>query len=363
MTAQPRPWAARRLRFALIMLIAGAIIGLIVSVRVTIGATDTPLLGGQYNMATAFLYVLPIVSGITAAIGYRRLLADDPALSPNEQLVAERRGRQLGGRVVAALAVAGLVFAGTAFVFYLLTEFFTGMVVPRGVTVALASFGGGIAGFVVAWWIQVVRPGQLMITGFAFMVIGLMLGILNVYNQQWWQHAISHMSHDSGSAMFFRWALIIGGLVVVAVCEDVAGMYRIAADNGQISRRTYHLLHIGLLAASLGIVGVGLFPTVVSDLSDFLHNVFASLMIGAVMAGMFAIPFFVPALPQSFRIISIGCGVAAVSLFALWAVFGVLIFVIFQILILSLSGAWAIIFLRTTLAFVRETPEGAKQAA
>jgi hypothetical protein len=358
MTAMPSTWNARRTRFALIMLVMGAIVGLVVSLRVTIGALETPMIGGQYNMATAFLYVLPIVSGLSAAIGYRRLLSEDLALSAGERLAAERRGRQLAGRVIAALAVAGLVFVATALVFYLLTDFFTGIVVPRWVTVALAALGGALAGFVTGYFIQVVRTGQLLIIGFAFMVVGLMLGMANVYNPLWWQNAISHMSHDSGASMFFRLALIVGGLVVVAVAEDVAGLYRIAAENGQISWRNQRLLHLGLLAASFGIVGVGLFPTVVSDLSDFLHNVFASLMIGAVVLGMFMIPVMVPVLPSSFRVISLVCGVLALSLFALWAVLGVLIFVLFQILILSLSGAWAIIFLRYTLAFVRETPPG-----
>jgi hypothetical protein len=50
------------------------------------------------------------------------------------------------------------------------------------------------------------------------------------------------------------------------------------------------------------------------------------------------------------------CGVLAVALFVAWAVLGLLIFVVFQVLILSLSGLWALIFLRYTLAFVRETP-------
>ena len=352
MTSQSPSWSSRRLRFALIMLVVGAIVGLVIALRVTIGAVDTPMIGGQYNAATAFLYALPIVSGLTAAIGYRWLLSEDARLSPKERLAAERRGKQLGGRVFAALAVAGLVFVATALVFYLLTGFFTGMVVPRAVTVIAASLGGAIAGFAVAWWIVAVRTGQLFIVGIAFMVGGLLLGMANVYNPLWWQNALSHMSHDSGASMFFRLGLIIGGLVVAAVAEDVAALYRIAAEDGQISRRNYRFLRAGLLAAAFGIVGVGLFPTVVSDLSDMLHNIFASVMIGAVVLGMFMIPIMVPVLPRTFRIISLVCGAGAIGLFVLWLGAG-LLFVIFQIAILSLSGVWALIFLRYTLGFVR----------
>ena len=356
MAASTTAWQVRRMRFALTMLAVGAILGLVIAGYVTRGVVDTPLLGGQSNLATAFLYVLPIVAGLTTAIGYRRQFSDNAALSPDERLAIERRGRQLGGRILAALVVAGLVFIGTALVFYLLTGAFTGVVVSRLVTVLLAAVGGALAGFLVGLWIVSITTRQLLVGAFLFMVGGLLLGVINVYDPTWWQNAISFMSHDSGSAMFFRWALIIGGLAVAAAVEDVAGLFRIAAENGQISHRSYVLLRAGLLAAAFGIVGVGLFPTVVSPVSDFLHNVFASLMIGAVMLGMFAIPFTIPVLPRNFRIISIVCGVLAVSLFVAWAVLGLLIFVLFQILILSLSGIWALIFLAYTLRFVRETP-------
>ena len=111
---------------------------------------------------------------------------------------------------------------------------------------------------------------------------------------------------------------------MAAVAEDVAALYRIAAEDGQISRRNYWFLRAGLLAAAFGIVGVGLFPTVVSDLSDFLHNVFASVMIGAVVLGMFMIPIMVPVLPRTFRIISLVCGAGTIGLFALWLGAGLL---------------------------------------
>jgi hypothetical protein len=356
MTSSSSVWQARRLRFALVMLAAGALIGLVVAFFTTRGVTETPLLGGQVNLATAFLYVLPIVSGLTTALGYRRQFTDNPALSPRERLAMEQRGSFLQGRIVTTLVVAGLVFVATALVFYVLTDAFADAVVPRLVTVALSALGGALAGFAVGLWIVSITTRQLLVAALLFMVAGLLLSVIHVYDPLWWQNAISFMSHDSGSAMFFRLTLIIGGLAVAAVAEDVAGLFRIAAENGQISQRSYRLLRVGLLAAAFGIVGVGLFPTVVSDVSDFLHNVFASTMIGAVMLGMFTVPLLAPVLPPSFRVISLVCGVLAVALFVAWAVLGLLIFVVFQVLILSLSGLWALIFLRYTLAFVRETP-------
>jgi hypothetical protein len=316
-------------------------------------------MGGEFNAVTVFLYVLPIVSGIVVSLGYRLQFSDNPAISPDERLAIERQGKQLGGRIVAALVVAGLVFCVTALAYYLLTGVFSGVIVSRLFTVFMVTWIAALVSFVIGYWVVTITTRQLLVITLLFIVAGLLLAVVNVYDPLWWQNAISFMSHDSGSAMLFRLTLIVGGLAVVAVSQDVAGLFRIAAENGQITRQSYRLLHTGLLAVAFGIIGVGLFPTVVSGVSDFLHNVFASVMIGALMLGMFAAPLMVPVLPRSFRVISFSCGLIAVALFVAWAVLNVLIFVAFQILILSLSGAWALIFLRYTLDFVRETSTAA----
>jgi hypothetical protein len=343
----------RRLRFALLMGGVGALIALVVAGRVTIGSTDLPVIGQGNNLATVLLYALPIVSGLIMALSFRRLLETDESLSPAERMVAAKRGRQWATRIVASLVVAGLVFGGTALIFFLLTNLFTGLVVSRAAAILLTVGLGALAGFLTAYWAVAVTSTQLLVVGLLFTFVMLGLAMANATNPQWWENSISYLSHDSGGDIFFRLGLILGGLIVMSVAVDIIGLFRLAMEAGQISKRNFRIVQFGLLAASFGIVGVGLFPTVVSDLSDFLHNLFANGMIGLVMIGMFAIPILVPVLPPSFRIFSFTCGVIAVGLFLSWAVMGWIIFSIFEVLILSLAAVWVIGFMRFTLIFVR----------
>ena len=348
-----RSWQSQRWHFALVMAGVGALVALVIAARLTIGETELPVLGEGNNLATVLLYVLPIVCGITMAIGFRRLLKTDEHLSVPERLVAAKRGRQWIGRIVASLAVAGLAFAATALVIFLFTNLFTGLTVPRLWSLILAAGLGALAGLVTAYWAAAVTSTQLLILGLAFTFVMLGLAMANASNPTWWENSISYLSHDSGGDMFFRIGLVLGGLIIMAVAMDIIGLFRLAMEAGQISRRNFRIVEFGLLAASFGIVGVGLFPTVVSDLSDLLHNIFANGMIGLVMIGMFAIPVLVPVLPPAFRAFSFTCGVIAVGLFLGWAVFGWLIFAVFEVLILSLAAVWVVGFMRFTLSFVR----------
>ena len=346
-------WMARRLRFALVMALLGAVVALVIAIRVTIGSTDLPVLGEGNNLATVLLYALPIVSGLTMALSFRRFLETDEHISPAERLVAAKRGRQWVTRIVASLVVAGLVFAATALVFFLLTNLFAGMVVPRAAAILLTVGLGALAGFAVAYVAVALTSTQLLIVGLVFTFLMLGLAMANATNPQWWENSISYLSHDSGGDMFFRIGLILGGLIVMSVAVDIIGLFRLSMEAGQISKRNFRILEFGLLAASFGIVGVGLFPTVVNDLSNLLHNIFANGMIGLVMIGMFAIPILVLILPPAFRIFSFTCGVIALGLFASWAVLGWIIFSVFEVLILSLAAVWVIGFMRFTLSFVR----------
>lgn len=353
MSAQlERNWQTSRTRFAVIMLAAGALIGLFIASRVTTGDLQTPLIGSEGNLALALVYSLPIVAAVTTALGYRRLLTADERLGFNERRIAALRGRQLIGRIVAALAAGGLIMTLLVLVFYLLTSVFTGVSVPRWLALIIALVASAATGFGVALWSVTLKTPQLLRLGLAFIVIFMLLAVINVNDPNWWQNAISFMSHDQGSSTFFRISLIVGGLVVMSAAGDIAAMFRLAAEAGQISQRSYRLLEIGLMGACIGLIGVGLFPTVVSAVSDLLHNIFISLMLVLLMAGMFFIPLVVP-LPRDFRIVSIAAGIGSLVLFYLWAGAGLLIFVVFQVLILSLMGVWAVLLLRSTLAYVR----------
>ena len=59
MASKDPSWTSRRLRFALIMLVVGAVMGVVIALRVTIGALDTPMIGGQYNPRPPFSTYCP----------------------------------------------------------------------------------------------------------------------------------------------------------------------------------------------------------------------------------------------------------------------------------------------------------------
>ncbi len=355
-------WAQRRLKLALRCAIAAALGSFgfsllntnhldLVPIADTLGLPFTSLTLTSQSISSTFIYLTLSISLVVVAISFRRLARYDPTVSALERQAAAF-GSEWIGRLAVSLIVGVLLFGISLGVMLLVVRLFEGATLTRlGVVILATGYGGGLA-FGLAFWAVTLKTRQILTLVGVFLIGAFIFAMWVSSDRLWWQRSLSALGHDSIAGLVFNLSLIFAGLAALAVALEEIDMLRLLRDSGTLTWQGYRVLQVSLVGICVLMIGIGLFPTTISPLSDFLHNVAANGMIGLIVLLMFTVTIFAPIFPQHFKAISTGFGVLC-SLLLLLYVLRVLSFVAMELLLISICGVWMFYFKTQTEAYAR----------
>jgi hypothetical protein len=235
----------------------------------------------------------------------------------------------------------------------LLENAFRGAAFTRFSVLLFAAGYGALVGFLLGWLSVRFTAGAALILGVFVLVLGVLAAILLASNPQWWQRSISYLGHDQTAETVFAIFLTLGGLILLTVILDMTRTLKVLVDAGEFRQKDYRLLHFTLPILAIAITMVGLFPTTVNPLSDFLHNAAANGMAVLFVILMLYIPIQIKIYNVTFRYVSWAFAVFCIALFVLHFGFRAINFVTLELLLLPACGAWLIYLRYHTLAYAR----------
>ncbi len=348
----------KRLRFATISAEITALVGVVLgwvnfneqdAVRWFYFASGDEVAVAAVATLTAFVVTLGV-----SMIGYRLYSHERDDLSELERVI-ERGRRYLIGRVTVSLVLS--VAAGMAVMmgFWLVEQMFHESRITVLAAVAIMGVFAAVLGFAVGYTVSGIGESQLFLMIALTLGVGLMISFLIAQEPLWWENSISFLGHDPGSGIFFNLTVISVGLITLALARDLLDdLYLMTAANA-FPRRGFQVLRLGLILVGLGIVGVGLFPTTITRLSNDLHNLSAHGMALTVVAGMFLIGRIAPDVyPRSFITLSLGLGLACVMSILLHFAFNAINFVVLELILFALFGVWIFLFQRYTKDYMHQ---------
>ncbi|MEJ3405572.1 hypothetical protein WDJ51_12590 [Rathayibacter sp. YIM 133350] len=343
-TLRKRTAAATTETRALLFAVAGFAMGLLVGF-IGFGGSDLPIGGrgslGEVAAITAAIVALPVFVG-----GYV-LSYDEP---DRAWLRRVRLGRQILDIGALALVHASICLLLWTVTFALLQQSFVDAVVFPFAAAAILGAVVALSAYFVFLSASGMTTSRLASTMAVFLVLGVVVSMLTVSNDHWWQMNLSALGqYDDFSAGTFNLTLIIGGIVITTLANymttelESGPLTRTDAatsDATALSRARYvkwSLVLIGVFLACVGIFHV--------DEHFWVHNTVASGM--AVVYGVLVIRlrWIVPGLPESFFIVGyafLGLVVVAGVFFATgyWNLTAV------EILAFALIFTWLLVLIR-----------------
>ncbi len=289
-----------------------------------------------------------VVTLITAAFSYRRFTA---LRYVDMRDTIGRRVRRLIFRIIVSLVLTLLAFFLSMLIVYILNNLFIGASATRFVVLS-GIFGIGLGlGLLVTYIVSQIREFEIWVLMGATASVGLLWAMTHAADPDWWQYSVSFLSHDEGGDTAFRISVMLVGLLMIAAIEDLRFYFGLSVLEGELSRGRYRILVATLYAIAVLIFMVGLFPTVVSPISDLLHNIGATGFSLTFVALCFVIRWLLPFYPAWFKNSSMIVGLLAIADMMALYVFNLINFVTVEIILFALIGVWIVLFERATQAY------------
>lgn len=296
------------------------------------------------------LLITPVVS----LAGYRLFSHESDLLTDVEKIV--ERGRQYWVlRLGMAFVMTFTLSLGTMLLFYFIEQLFLGaeMTVIAGIIIAVLY--GGLLGYGVSFYICGIGEQNLMRLAGAIFIAGLVASFLIVQVPDWWRNSLSFLGHAPGSNVVFNLTLVSVGFVALTFVRDLLDDLSVLVYAEKFPRHGYNIIRYGLVSTAVLIMGIGLYPSAINPLSDFVHNAIANILSVIVVLGMFLLGWIAPNVyPKRFVQLSLGFGGLCVVVFVLHYVLGVINFVAFEIILFLLFGAWLYLFMQESKTYIRQ---------
>lgn len=295
------------------------------------------------------LLIVPVIS----LTGYRLFSHEDELLTDVEKII--ERGRQYWlGRLAVSFVITFALGLLTMLLFYLVEQMFTNAVISVIAGILVATLYGGAASFAVGWYICGLGEQQLMRLIAAIFILGLFASFLITQEDEWWRNSISFLGHAPGSSLVFNVMIVCVGLVTLTLVRDVLDDLSVLVNAEKFPINGYVMLRYGLVSVAVLIMGVGLYPTAINPISDFLHDFSAHALSLLLVLGMFLIRWIVPGVyPGNFIRTSLVIGLFCVLLFVAHFGFLFLNFVAFELILFAAFAVWMYLFLQETKSYIR----------
>lgn len=365
--AQPSMFRSACLRYAMLAAPPAALVGLIVPLFLLNGLDSVTWFGSpqtpELSIGAICVLLTIVITFPICVIAYRLYshLRDD--LTDIEKVI--ERGRQDWiGRLSVSFAVMFMTAVGCTLAFWLIGNAFTNARITYVTAALVAAVYAGAIGFGVAYYIAGLGEKNLLMLVGAFAGLGLFISFLVAQDDEWWRDSVSILGYDPGSGIVFNLTVIFVGLLALTFARDLIDDLEVLNKMGRFPLNSFRLVRIGLTLICVGIIGIGAFPTRITELSTFLHHLFAHVMIIMFMLGMFALDRIAPNIyPAPFIKFSRICGVVcAVSLVAYY-ILGIINFVALELILFITFGTWIYVFNRYTKNYIqRQNPQEIRQA-
>lgn len=336
------PEVAPRLNYAIRIGLLAAVITTAITFVVVNPMESVPISSPDEISADSLIMQASVaITLIVAAFSYRHF---SPLQYTDMKRTVGRRIRRLIFRILVSLVMALLALFISFIVAYMLNNLFIGARLNHFVTLT-GMFGISFSvGSIVAYIASKIELFQLWVLMGATALTGLLWAMTQAANPYWWENAVSHLSHDQGGNTAFRGTVMLVGLLMIAAIEDLRYYFGLSVLHGELTKRNYRILLYSLYAIAIFIFMVGLFPTVVTPLSDFLHNVGAVGFSLTFIALTFIIGWLLPFFPTSFKLNSVIIGVLCIADFVGHYALNLYNFVALQLILFALIGVWIYLF-------------------
>jgi len=306
------------------------------------------------NTIVRFSLLTTYISIVMSLIGYRLLTLEQNKIKQIEYLGQSQAFKDGLRRFIVSMAIAWLLTAICQAVFLLLIDtIWVDSLIPRLLMMLLFVLYGGGLGFGVAYFIVGLDHVEIFWL-FVFLAVGGMLFSLTiVQDTNWWQRSVSALGIDVGAGFFFNITIILVGLVALTLARDILDDLKLLTELNRFRLSSYDLIRIGLTGASVGIIGVGLFPTEGLFLSHELHLLSAHVMTLLCVIGMLFLPIIAPDIyPKNFIYLSRASGIICI---VIWLAdrFHIISFTAMELLLFSIFGIWIGIFSEYTKQYAR----------
>ncbi|MEL6524620.1 MAG: hypothetical protein AAFQ07_02820 [Chloroflexota bacterium] len=289
-----------------------------------------------------------LISLLSSMIYYRKLSFDRYDLADIERY-AIKHHRSWSARIIIG-ATSGVILSVLCWFFWtLFGMMFSSLWLSKiGATFVTALYCG-VIGFAVTYWNIALRTMNVVSLGLLTFALGLFGSFLLSNDPQWWQISLSYLGYDSGADIVFRISMVAVGLMLLTVIRDLLDTLWIEVLMGHLSKIRYRILAVGAVLICLGIMGVGIFPVRVSELSTHLHNLSVYAAGGLFSLGMFGIGFIAPGLFHPFFIrVSWGLLAFCMGLVGIY-IAGIINFVALEILAFAIFSIWLYLLHEFTL--------------
>ncbi|GIL12583.1 MAG: hypothetical protein BroJett038_13030 [Chloroflexota bacterium] len=353
----PSPFRSACLRYARLAAPPAALVGLIVPLFLFSGMETVALFAApqmEELSIGAVCFLLTILTAFPVCVIAYRLyshLRDD--LTDVEKTI--ERGRQDWiGRLAVSFAVMTISAVVCGAAFGLIGSAFTNARVTYIMAAVICAAYSGALGFAVAYYITGLGKQNLLALVGVVAVGGIFISFLVAQDDEWWRESISFLGYDPGSSIIFNLTIIMTGLIALTFSRDLIDDLQVLNQMGRIPLNSFRFIRVGLTLICLGIVGIGLFPTAISDLSTFVHNLFAHSMALLFIIAMLALDRFAPAIyPASFIRTSRIAGAVCVAAFIAYYGLNIINFVALELILFICFGVWVYLFNRHTKNYIR----------
>lgn len=356
--AEERGFLAKRLRYAVGVSAISAVVALALSATL-LGLQESvgwfyPAAGELVTLSSIGVLLTLFVTPSISIIGYRMFTHESDRLSEVEKIMERGRNWWLGRLFISFVLTAALTLA-VSLLFFGIEAMFTGARITTLAGVLLSTTYAAAISFGVAYYISGLDEYNFIRLLAVVLVLGLMISFLIAQDDQWWQNSISFLGHDPGSGIFFNLSIISVGVIALTLVRDLLDDLYVVMVAGRFPRRGFNILRVLLVLIGVGIIGVGLFPTTITPLSDDLHNLSSHGMALAFMVAMLTLGWLAPGVyPRFFLRVSLALGLASVAATVAYFVWSVINFVTLELLLFAFFGVWVFMFKQYTKDYINQ---------
>ncbi|MCC2593030.1 hypothetical protein LKO27_06335 [Tessaracoccus sp. OS52] len=330
-------------------LLLGAI-GLLVGAGVGRAVLDPPSpLFGQGSVGELAAWTAFFTAGGSFVVAMVRIL---PLVRPwLRRLPLWRKLLDVAGL---ALVHGAFSFLGTAALFSVFAEAFSGLETDRWAGAFLVSLACGVCAYASAGNATSMTTESLSVLVAVFLVVGATASALYASDESWWQHHFSALGAAAdASGVVFNFTLILTGVVLTTVADFLTHDLSVWAEREGERRWKVTFVRLSLIALGALLAGVGLVPV---SLSLFWHNLVTYALIGVFVLALLGAPLLFRRLPGGFWVVTVVVVVLIAAAVFLHLGIGYLNITAFELAAVGVVFGWLLLFIRTVAAAAATQP-------
>lgn len=249
---------------------------------------------------------------------------------------------------------ATIVFLVTSVAFYVLSGAFIGV----NIDIYLANVIAAVTTTATSYVVYLAASNRTAVTMSmalaVFLVAGTLTSMITANDPKWWELHLSSLGANGGISMYaFNGTLIIGGIVIAGIANQIAKDFvTLQSANNHYKRVKVGAVRWTLVLVGLFLAGVGLFPY---DTMPTLHEISAGGMVFLFLFLIGGLQFLVPMFSRAFFAVSYALLIAV--LLSTYLFMGISYFNLtgYEIICFIILFTWLVMFVRQVAASLHDS--------